>query len=39
LLRCRKAFLTFRMELESGKSGGNVVVALRGELDLTDAAT
>jgi anti-sigma B factor antagonist len=28
----------FRMELDSGKSGGHVVVALRGELDLTDAA-
>jgi hypothetical protein len=27
------------MELEPGRSGGNVVVALRGELDLTDAAT
>jgi anti-anti-sigma factor len=26
------------MELESGRSGGHVVVALRGELDLTDAA-
>jgi ABC-type transporter Mla MlaB component len=26
------------MELEPGRSGGNVVVALRGELDLTDAA-
>ena len=28
----------FGMELCSGKSGGHVVVALRGELDLLDAA-
>lgn len=28
----------FSMDLDSGKSRGHVVVALRGELDLTDAA-
>jgi anti-anti-sigma factor len=28
----------FRMDLGSGKSGGHVVIALHGELDLADAA-
>ena len=28
----------FRMNLGSGESGGRIVVSLRGELDLVDAA-
>lgn len=38
MLQCRKAISLFKIDLGSRECGGHVVVALRGELDLVNAA-